>query len=213
MRETIDAEEVLEILHKMAEDLESSQDYLTELDSAIGDGDHGVSMTIGFRGLNKGLAELEGKDIGQILFKSGMNFNSAAGATIGALMGTAFMRAGKVSMGLEEIGIKEACEMLQAASQGIMDKGKAKPGSKTLVDAVVPAAEAMKEGADDGKSLLDALEGAMEAAKEGMESTKDMLSIIGRASRLGERTIGHQDPGATSCYLMFKSLMEYLKGE
>ncbi len=212
MNKAITSDTLIAILEKVSLDIEHSQDYLTDLDSALGDGDHGVSMTIGFRSIRKALPELQKKGIDEILYTAGMRFQAAAGATVGALVGSALMKTGKELKGTTEIGIVEMDRALQTIKQHILALGKARLGDKTMVDAIVPASKAFSKAAGEGKSTLEALEFATEAARKGMESTKDMISKIGRASRLGERSRGHQDPGATSCYLVLKSVVEYLMG-
>lgn len=211
MKELITKDDVMAILRKMAADFESQQAYLNELDSAIGDGDHGISMTIGFRAVVDGLPGLASQDIGTMLMKSGVAFNSKAASTIGILMATAFMRAGKAVQGRNELTLADVVAMGQAAEQGIKDRGKAEVGDKTLLDALAPAVAALEEMAAKNGSLLPALEAAQAAAEAGVKSTIDMKSKIGRAAWLQDRTIGKQDPGATSIYLMVKSIVEYMK--
>ncbi len=210
MKELLTTDDIVAILRKMAADFEAQQAYLNELDSAIGDGDHGISMTLGFRAVVDALPGLTGQDIGSMLMKCGVAFNSKAASTIGILMATAFMRAGKAVQAKTELSLADLATMGQAAEQGIRERGKAAVGDKTLLDALAPAAATLTTAAASNSSLLQAMEEAQAAAEAGMKSTIDMKSKIGRAAWLQDRTIGKQDPGATSIYLMFKSVVEYL---
>ncbi len=125
---------------------------------------------------------------------------------MGALYGTFFLKMAQECVGKSELGLSDLVRMFQTAEQGILDIGKASPGDKTLLDTLAPAIRALEESEQEGQSLLQALANFEQAAKKGMQSTKDMMAKIGRASRLGERTIGHQDAGATSCYFILRSL-------
>ncbi|MDA8218489.1 MAG: dihydroxyacetone kinase subunit DhaL [Dehalococcoidales bacterium] len=209
MSESLTIDQVVAILTKVAEDLEGARDRLNELDGAIGDGDHGISVARGFRALQEGLAK-HPPDIGRTLAEAGLQFNEGAGATVGALLGTAFMRAGKEVRGQSEISLADVVRMAKAAGQGVQERGKAEPGHKTMLDAIVPATEALEKAAAAGASLEEAVDQAVAAAEGGVEATKDMLPGYGRARWLGERTLGHQDAGATTVYLMLKSVAERL---
>jgi len=143
MKDTLVREDVIATLLKMADDLTAQADELRELDAAIGDGDLGLTVTIGFTAVREILPSLAESDIGAILMKSGMAFNRKAASTFGALYATMMMRMAKVAKGLDEIGIPELAEMLEAAVQGVQDRGKAHLGDKTMLDALVPAAAAL----------------------------------------------------------------------
>ncbi len=144
MRTTITGDDFIAILAKMADDLEAAKDYLTDLDSAVGDGDQGVTMTIGFRAIRKGLDALRGQDVGTIVMKSGMTFNGTAASTIGALLATAWMRAGREVRGKSEVGLADLVKMGEAAEAGLRERGKAEVGDKTVLDTVVPGVRALK---------------------------------------------------------------------
>jgi dihydroxyacetone kinase-like protein len=206
---TLSTAQVAEILKAMAGDLIAAKDGLNELDSAAGDGDLGISMSRGFDAVRKGLAE-PGDDIGKLLIAAGMQFNEAAGSTIGALLSTALMRAGREVRGVDQIGLAEVMRMSAAAEQGIRDRGKAEPGNKTMLDALVPANAALVQAQAEGLDLPEALSRSLEAAEQGMLATKEMVPTFGRARWLPERARGHQDPGATAVYLMLKSLVEHV---
>lgn len=213
MREAITSDDVVAILEKMAADMEASKDYLTELDAAMGDGDQGVTMTIGFRAIKEKLPELKGKDIGTILIQSGLTFNRTAASTIGALLATAFGRAGREVRDRSVISLPELVAMAKAAQAGLYERGKAEVGDKTLMDTVVPLVRALEEAYNKGASMPEALKLSLAAAEEGMRSTIPLKAKLGRAAWIAERSVGNQDPGATSFYLMWKSAVEYLTAE
>jgi dihydroxyacetone kinase-like protein len=199
--------DVLQILISLAEDLESAKDHLNELDAAIGDGDMGISMARGFRSVREGLKDPP-QDIRQILMKVGLILSNSAASTAGALLSTAFVRAAKEVQNPAEVTLTDVVRMVKAAEVGIQERGKAQLGDKTMLDAIVPARQALEKAAEEGASLLGALEQAAAAAEEGVSSTTQMRSAVGRASWLGERTIGHPDPGATAIALMLRSIVE-----
>jgi phosphoenolpyruvate---glycerone phosphotransferase subunit DhaL len=210
MRTTITSADVLAILAKMATDMEAQKDYLCELDGAMGDGDQGVTMAIGFGAIRKILDSLKDQDVGTIVTKSGLAFNGTAASTIGALLATACMRAGREVKGKHAIGLADVARMLEAAQLGIQERGKAQVGDKTVLDALAPTAAALKAAADAGTPLPEALAQSLAAAEAGVKATIPMKSKMGRAAWIAERSVGHQDPGATSFYLMWKSAVEYL---
>jgi dihydroxyacetone kinase-like protein len=210
MRTTITSADLLAILEKMATDMEAQKDYLCQLDGAVGDGDQGVTMAIGFRAVRGALATLQGQDIGTILTKSGLTFNGTAASTIGALLATACMRAGREAKGQHEIGLADLAKMLEAAQVGIQERGKAQVGDKTVLDALAPTVAALKTAAEKGTPLPEALKQSLAAADAGVKATIPLKSKMGRAAWIADRTEGHQDPGATSFYLMWQSAVEYL---
>ncbi len=203
-----DSAKVIEIIKKMIAEVEEQKQYLTELDNVIGDNDHGINLSRGFEAVNEALPTLEGKDIGAILRTVGMKLVSTVGGASGPLYGTAFMKAGAVANGKNEVTMDDFIKMYDEAVAGVMQRGKAVKGEKTMLDAMIPALDAMKEsyGADqDAKKALDA---GVAAAEEGIEFTKTIAATKGRASYLGDRSIGHQDPGATSMTLVLKVIQE-----
>jgi len=191
----------------VCETIEEHKDYLSELDGAIGDGDHGVNMAKCFRLVRAKLDETPDEDFETIIKNVAMVVLNSVGGAMGALYGTFFMRLAQASAGKKELGVNELMEMFQAAEQGILEIGQAKVGDKTLVDTLYPAVRSLEKDAKDGEALESALANLDQAAKGGMEGTKDMVAKMGRASRLGERTRGHQDAGATSCYLMINAMV------
>ncbi|HHV63202.1 MAG TPA: dihydroxyacetone kinase subunit L [Firmicutes bacterium] len=207
----ITSKDVLAAIYRMCDAVEENKGYLCELDAALGDGDHGVSMSKSFRAVRDKLPSLEGKDVGTILRAVGMALISTVGGAMGPLFGSAFLKAGERAAGKQEIGLDDIVDMFIAGEEAIVARGKAKVGDKTLLDTVHPAVEAIKEAKEEGLSISEALRRATGAAELGMKSTIDMIARVGRASRLGERTIGHQDPGATSAYIIIKAAsMPYL---
>lgn len=211
MKEKLAGADVAAALEKMAQDMAGQAEQLRQLDAAIGDGDLGITMTIGFEALVGELRQLAGSDVSTLLMKSGMAFNRKAASTFGALFATMMMGAAKAIKGKEEIGTPELAGMLAAAAEGVKARGKAQVGDKTLLDALVPAAEELKAAAEAGAALPDALQRATKAAETGMLATAGMKSKVGRASWFAERTEGVQDPGATAVYLMLRSLTEFVQ--
>ena len=191
----IDQEQVLEILHAIGEKITEEKLYLTELDNVIADGDHGINLARGFAEVEKKRPMMEGKDIGTMLKTAGMALVSTVGGASGPLYGTAFMQAGKALAGKTE---------LDAFVAGVQLRGKSVAGEKTMLDAMIPARDAFKAALDAGKGAKDALADAVAAAEQGVEYTKTIIATKGRASYLGERSLGHQDPGATSFTTMLK---------
>ena len=186
-----------------------NKQFLTDLDAAIGDGDHGINMKRGFEAVGVKLQSLGAEhDIGTILKSVGMTLISSVGGASGPLYGTAFLRAAGQCLGKYELDKETAAMMIAAAITGIKERGKAVRGEKTMLDALEPAYDAFVEGAGAKKPLIECLELACEAARQGVEFTKTIVATKGRASYLGERSIGHQDPGATSSYIMLQTLLE-----
>jgi len=206
MSETITATQLHKAMIGLCDTIEEQKDYLSELDGAIGDGDHGVNMAKCFRGVKKNLQALEVSDVHSVLICVGMEVMNSVGGAMGALYGTFFLKMAANATGKNSVNLTELSSMLSVALDGVLTIGKAKVGDKTLVDTLTPAVAAICKASENGKSLGDGLSDFETAAKAGMESTKDLIAKMGRASRLGERTIGHQDAGATSCFFILQSL-------
>ena len=206
MTDTITTPQMQRALEAMCDTIENEKEYLSELDGAIGDGDHGVNMAKCFREVKKKLAESSAEDIGTLFKDVGMVVMNSVGGAMGALYGTFFLKLSHSSAGKSEVNLNDLVAMYQTGEQGILAIGKANLGDKTLIDTLSPAVRAIEAAENECKPLAGALADFEQAAKQGMESTKDMLAKMGRASRLGERTIGHQDAGATSCYFILRSL-------
>lgn len=201
-------DQIVRWLEKSAAVLNENKDYLTKLDSAIGDADHGVNMA---RGFNKVLEKLPGmadKDIGNILKTTGMTLISNVGGASGPLYGTFFMRSGMAMTAKKELNDEDLLKLLESGVEGIVQRGRAQLEDKTMIDAWYPALDALREALGNGRGLLDALKAGVAGAEKGMKATIPLQAKKGRASYLGERSIGHQDPGATSSYLILSALLE-----
>ena len=192
----VNQEQVLEILHAVGEKISEEKLFLTELDNVIGDGDHGINLARGFAEVEKKRPMMEGKDIGTMLKTTGMALVSTVGGASGPLYGTAFMQAGKALAGKTELDAQL--------------RGKSVAGEKTMLDAMIPARDAVKAALDAGKSAKEALVDGVAAAEQGVEYTKTIIATKGRASYLGERSLGHQDPGATSFTTMLRVVAEHV---
>jgi phosphoenolpyruvate---glycerone phosphotransferase subunit DhaL len=205
--------QTLDVVREMANAMEENRRHLTKLDSEIGDGDHGNNM---HRGLQAALERLDGAEpstSADVLKTVSMALVSKVGGAAGPLYGTAFLRASTALSDKEEISAEDAATALEAALGGIKQRGKAEVGDKTIVDALEPAVEAAKEAASEaGGSLAAVFRAAAEAAKAGAESTVPLTARKGRASYLGARAQGHQDPGATSTYLLLEAAARALEG-
>jgi dihydroxyacetone kinase-like protein len=191
--------------------LGENKDYLTDLDRAIGDADHGTNMDRGFRKVAEKLPSVADKDIGNIMKTVGMTLISSVGGASGPLYGTFFMRGGMAVDAKEELSEEDLVAMLQGAIDGVIQRGRAQIGDKTMIDTLLPAIEALKNGFAEGKSVVGAMEDTVAAAEQGMKDTVPLQARKGRASYLGERSIGHQDPGATSSYLVLNALLDALR--
>jgi dihydroxyacetone kinase-like protein len=203
-------EQILHWLQAVAVVLEQNKDYLTELDAAIGDADHGINMHRGCQKVVSQLPSVSDRDIGSILKSVSMTLISSVGGASGPLYGTLFLRASTVATGKQELTDEDMAALLQAAVEGVVQRGKANLGDKTMLDALSPACDAFKQAVCEGTSTGEAIGKAVAAAQEGMKNTIPLVAKKGRASYLGERSSGHQDPGATSAYLILKTLYETL---
>lgn len=207
----MDTKKLLAIIAAIAKKIEVEKDFLTQLDNEIGDGDHGINLARGFKSVEEKLPTFADKDIGAILKGVGMQLVSTVGGASGPLYGTAFMKAGNVCKGKTELTEEEFATAFEAAIGGVKMRGKAVEGEKTMLDALCPAYKAFKDGLDGGKSLVDALADGVDAAEKGVEFTKTIIATKGRASYLKERSLGHQDPGATSSLFMLQTTLKILQ--
>jgi len=179
--------------------------YLTQLDSAIGDADHGINMDRGFQAVTGKLDTLASDDIGGCLRTIGSTLVSTVGGASGPLYGMFFMQMGGAAAGKETLSLAEFAAAFEAGIGGVQRIGKAEPGDKTMLEALLPAKDALLAAAADGSTVGAALERAAEAAEAGMLATVPLVARKGRASYLGERSAGHQDPGATSSAYLLRS--------
>jgi phosphoenolpyruvate---glycerone phosphotransferase subunit DhaL len=206
-------EDVVKWIEGFASEMAANKQSLTRLDSAIGDGDHGTNMERGMRAALQRVETFEGRDIGALLKGVGMALVSKVGGAAGPLYGTFFMQLGAGAAGKEELSAEEWSAAWDAGVKGVQTRGKAEPEDKTMVDALAPARDALAQAVEDGASLRDAVARAASAAEEGMKATVPLVARKGRASYLGERSAGHQDPGATSSYLLVKTAAAVVGGE
>lgn len=187
-----------------------NKEELTSLDAAIGDADHGINMARGFQAVSAKLSQLAADtDAAAVLKTVGMTLISTVGGASGPLYGTAFLRAAASLQGKQGFAAADGAAMLAAAIAGIKERGKAVRGEKTMLDALEPAYEAFVSAEQAGKSLSECLTAARASAFDGVAYTKTIIATKGRASYLGERSLGHQDPGATSSYLILEALEQF----
>jgi len=199
-----------EMVGDIVQVIEENKAWLSEIDGAVGDGDHGINMAKGFSMVGDGLDE-QPDDIGSLLNYVGMTLLTYIGGAMGPIYGTFFMKMGKAVKGKKSIEASDVSGMLTAALEGVVKRGGAEVGDKTLVDTLHAAEQAFNKSVESGDALDKSLDDMMAAAKAGMESTKDMVAKKGRSSRLGERSKGTIDAGSASCYLILKSLGESIK--
>ncbi len=203
----ITAQDLRALFSAIAATITENRDRLSELDGVIGDADHGITMELGFSTVKTSLAANEAEsDLGAIFNLAAKSFLNAVGASSGPLYATAFMRAGAALKGKASAGDEDMVRAFAAMAKGIEDRGKAVPGEKTMVDAWRPAADAAEAEFAKGSPLAVCLKAAADAANAGAEATKSMLATKGRASRLGERVLGHADPGAVSAALIIGTM-------
>ena len=207
---TISRDKLIAWLEKLSGVMKDNRDLLTELDAAIGDADHGINMDRGFGKVLEKLPTVKEKDVGTILKTVGMTLMSSVGGASGPLYGTFYMKAGMALAGKEEIDALGLVCFLEAGVEGILQRGRAERSDKTMYDVWAPVLDEVRTAIDGGASVKDALARAVKAAEKGVEDTVPLQARKGRASYLGERSIGHRDPGAVSSYLMIRALHEIL---
>ena len=202
---------VYDCLRHIGEKIIENRDYLTDLDREIGDADHGMNMARGFAAVIEKTPQ-DNPDIGAALKKAGMTLLSTVGGASGPLYGTAYMEAAKVLAGKETLSEADFGAAFEAAVLGIQRRGKSTRGEKTMLDALIPALEAYSRKVAEGGSLADGLDCACAAAEEGARFTRTIAATKGRASYLGTRSIGHQDPGATSAMMTLEAIRDFVRG-
>jgi dihydroxyacetone kinase-like protein len=205
---TVTHDDVVRWIRAFAAAIAENKDSLTDLDSAIGDADHGINMN---RGMTAVIAKLDGggsADVGALLKTVGMTLVSSVGGAGGPLYGTLFLRLGAAADAKDELTDEDWVAMVAAGVEGVQSRGKAEPNDKTMVDALIPARDALAAAVASGEPFADALRAAAAAAEEGMKATIPLVARKGRASYLGERSAGHQDPGATSSWLLMRTAAE-----
>ncbi|MCL4869131.1 MAG: dihydroxyacetone kinase ADP-binding subunit DhaL [Anaerolineae bacterium] len=205
--------EIVTWLEKITAVIQENKDYLTQLDSPIGDADHGINMSRGFTKVLEKLPSVADTDIGTILKTTGMTLMSSVGGASGPLYGTFFMRAGTAMAAKQELSGDDLYTLLQSGVDGVVQRGRPQLQDKTMYDALLPAVLALRAALDNGSSIHAAVETAVAAAAKGRDDTIPLQARKGRASYLGERSIGHQDPGATSSHLILQALLDSLENQ
>jgi phosphoenolpyruvate---glycerone phosphotransferase subunit DhaL len=203
-------DQVSDWIRAFAAVIAENKEYLTELDSAIGDADHGINMNRGMQAVLGKLDAGEAADIGALLKTVGMTLISTVGGAGGPLYGTLFLQMGTSAAGKSDLSGDDWADALAAGVAGVQRRGKAELGDKTMIDALVPAVEAVRSALADGSTEDEALRRSAEAARDGMTATIPLVARKGRASYLGERSADHQDPGATSSWLLLRTAAETL---
>ncbi|MCX9004365.1 dihydroxyacetone kinase subunit DhaL [Citrobacter portucalensis] len=200
--------QIVNWLYRCGEIFTTESDFLTGLDREIGDADHGLNMHRGFSKVVEKLPSIADKDIGFILKNTGMVLLSSVGGASGPLFGTFFIRAAQVTQAHQSLTLEELYQMMRDGAEGVISRGKAEPGDKTMCDVWLPVVESLRQSCEQTLSVQAALEAASQQAEAAAQSTITMQARKGRASYLGERSIGHQDPGATSVMFMMQMLAQ-----
>ena len=200
-------------LEGFAAAIAANKEYLTQLDSEIGDADHGINMQRGMQAVLPKLQAQDGADLSQLFKTTAMTLISTVGGASGPLYGTLFLQLGTAIAGRPEISAQEWSQALDAAVAAVRARGRAELDDKTMIDALQPAADALRRAVQEGMPFGDALSACERAAEQGMEATIPLVARKGRASYLGERSAGHQDPGATSSWLLVRAARQAFAGD
>lgn len=203
---SLNRNQIVNWLYRCGDIFTRESDFLTGLDKEIGDADHGLNMHRGFSKVVEKLPSIADKDIGFILKNTGMTLLSNVGGASGPLLGTFFIRAATVTQAHQSLTLEELCEMIREGAEGVISRGKAEPGDKTMCDVWLPVVDSLRQSGEQHLSVTAALDAASERAEAAAQATITMQARKGRASYLGERSIGHQDPGATSVMFMIQML-------
>ena len=208
---SLNTQQTCEMFCYVGEKIIESKPLLTEIDSVIGDGDHGIGMSIGFNTAIQKLGEKQIANINDLFKIIGMSMINSMGGASGVIFGTMFMGGVKGLPPIEELNLYHLTTILDQSLKAVKQRGRASLGDKTMIDALEPAVLSLQEQASSSKSLLDGLKAAEEAARAGVEKTKNYVSRFGRSKTLGERAIGYQDAGATSVWIIFRSMREWVE--
>ncbi|MDT8862973.1 dihydroxyacetone kinase subunit DhaL [Alkalihalobacillus sp. MEB130] len=211
MANSLTVEQTCLMFNYISKKIIENKPLLTEVDGAIGDGDHGIGMSVGFTAASKRLNETELSSINDIFKTTGMAMINSMGGASGVIFGTMFLGGVKKAPLIEQLNLESLTRICESALKEVKLRGKAEIGDKTMVDALEPAVEALKESVSQSLCLIDGLKSAEKSAKEGVEKTKEQYPKFGRAKTLGERAIGHQDAGATSVWIIFRSMREWVE--
>lgn len=204
--EKITKQIIIDFINESSALMDENKDYLIELDGAIGDGDLGLTMSAGFGEAKKFVTSSSETDIGKFLYQIGMVFAKAVPSTMGTLVASAFMKSGKALKGSEEITIEGLDTFAQEFVKGIMERGKAEIGGRTIIDSIHPASIAISKACSENKNLIQCCEAAFVAAQKGVVDTESMMPTFGRAVYFGEKALGKPDQGAVVGMLIFKAL-------
>lgn len=201
---------IVRLIQHCADSISGHAEFLTELDKAIGDGDHGVNLKRGFDALLEAQSQLAGQSVNEALVSAGMILVMKVGGASGPLYGSLLMAMGRTTFDrpLDAIAI---VKMLQAGVDAVMSRGRSRPGEKTMLDVLVPAVAAMRTGVEGGIPIADVLTSIRQATEDGRKATIDMVATKGRASFLGERSVGHADPGATSSSILVHAVCDVIE--
>jgi phosphoenolpyruvate---glycerone phosphotransferase subunit DhaL len=210
MEVRITPKEYLEYIAHIAKKIEASKDYVTELDSITGDGDHWVNINMGFQKLLESKEQLAAMKLGEMFKKIGMIIMSTVGGSSGVLYGSAYIKAAITIGDQTEMDIRLLCNVLEAKLNAIMERGNAQPGFKTMIDALYPAVNRLKAALENGLDHCAALQELKQGAIEGADSTKDMEAVRGRACYQTNKGVGHLDPGAVTMCYQIEVLVDYL---
>jgi len=204
----MDRVDIIGLLEALKDVMGENRDYLIALDSVVGDGDLGLTMSNGFKAAYQAVAETEEQDIGKILYGAGKAMGSAVPSTMGTLMASGLMNAGKVLKGKTQINLSGLHSLFYAYMEGVMNRGKAKIGEKTFLDGLFPAVESIGESAAKGETFKEAAQAALKAAEKGFNDTATMIAVHGRAAMRGEASRNLEDPGAAVAKLMMQALLQ-----
>lgn len=207
----LDVSQTKEMVLYVGEKIRENKPLLTKVDSAIGDGDHGIGMSVGFEKVEENLKNKDFTTINDVFKTTGMSMIQSMGGASGIIFGTMFLGGVKGLDPKNELDILMFSEIFDASLEAIKQRGKAGLGDKTMIDALEPAVNGLKESASNAATLLEALKKAEENAAEGVENSKGYIAKFGRAKSLGERAVGNQDAGATSVWIIFKSMREWVE--
>lgn len=207
MNDSLSIEDLKNVFATLEQVMADNFQLLTDLDAVAGDGDLGITMTKGFAAANKAASDYAEKDAGKMLMMAGMAIAREAPSTLGTLLASGLMKGGKEVTGKEQLALADTARMMDGFARGLMERGKAKPGEKTIVDALLPAADALR-AAGPGWTIAQAWTAALQAAEAGLESTRQMKAVHGRAAYRGENSVGMVDPGATVGVMLIKAIAE-----
>jgi phosphoenolpyruvate---glycerone phosphotransferase subunit DhaL len=209
--DNISPDDIKAVFTELKRVMDENKDYLTEIDATVGDGDLGITMQKGFRAANEQLQAIGDQETGTILSRVGMAIAQAAPSTMGTLVGTGFMRAGKTLKDKKDINLADFSQAMEQFVEGIMMRGKAKPGDKTIIDSLLPAVRSLQSSAGSGKSVGEAMQLAYQASMDGLEATRTMTPQHGKQVAHREKSLGLHDPGATVGMLIMQTFANYFR--